>query len=330
MKISIALCTFNGEQFLEQQLASFSKQTRSPDELVVCDDASSDTTVSVLENFAKTAPFPVSIFLNEQNLGSLKNFEQVIEKCSGDIIALSDQDDVWLPEKLKCIATVFESRPNSGLVFSNAILTDVNLKPTGWKLFDMTFRRTDKKRFRAGKAIDVFLEYNVITGAAVAFRAELRRHFLPIPQLTDFIHDGWIGLVAAISSRIEFIDTPLLLYRQHAGQQLGAGLSKWDLPIRERHRKYIANRRLALERLSELSEILPRRALPSFGASDLELQIQETRLHIQKVIEHYERRAALPDSNLKRLFPILRETFSLGYHRFSRGLGSAGMDLISK
>src|SRR4030095_664207 len=98
-------------------------------------------------------------------------------------------------------------------------------------------------------------------------------------RLTDFIHDGWIGLVAAISSKIEFIDKPLVLYRQHSDQQLGAGLSKWDLSIRERHRTYIENRHLALERLEELKKVLKEKNLP-LETGDVDLKIDQTCLHI--------------------------------------------------
>ena len=100
MKISIALCTYNGEKFLREQLDSFSVQTRLPDEVVVGDDCSTDRTVEILEEWAKTAPFRVEIVRNPQNLGYEKNFEQTMLRCTGDVIFPSDQDDVWLPEKL--------------------------------------------------------------------------------------------------------------------------------------------------------------------------------------------------------------------------------------
>src|SRR5215207_2518174 len=101
VRISIALCTYNGEQYLQQQLDSFVAQSRPPDELVVCDDRSTDRTVPIVEDFAKRAPFRVELVINETNLGSTRNFEKAIGLCTGDIIFLADQDDVWLPEKLR-------------------------------------------------------------------------------------------------------------------------------------------------------------------------------------------------------------------------------------
>src|SRR5215510_13144854 len=100
VKISIAMCTHNGAPYLAEQLNSILAQTRLPDEVVVCDDCSSDNSRAILESFASKAPFLVSLQFNEQRLGSTKNFEKTIELCQGDVIALCDQDDVWSIEKL--------------------------------------------------------------------------------------------------------------------------------------------------------------------------------------------------------------------------------------
>src|ERR1700761_4532631 len=100
-KISVALCTFNGELFLRQQLASIQQQTRLPDELLVCDDGSSDQTLTIVREFAASAPFPVKLFENEQNLGFAANFERAIRLCEGSLIALCDQDDIWYPTRLQ-------------------------------------------------------------------------------------------------------------------------------------------------------------------------------------------------------------------------------------
>src|SRR5580698_1985958 len=100
MKLSVALCTYNGERFLPEQLASIREQSRLPDELVICDDASADQSVAIATRFAERAPFPVRIEANSRNLGSTPNFARAIELCNGDAIVLSDQDDVWLPDKL--------------------------------------------------------------------------------------------------------------------------------------------------------------------------------------------------------------------------------------
>ena len=110
-RISVAMCTYNGEKYLHQQLASIAQQTRLPEEMVVCDDCSSDSTPEIIEEFARTVPFPVRFFRNPQNLGSTKNFEKAIGLCTGDMIALCDQDDIWMPEKLARQAEMMERDP---------------------------------------------------------------------------------------------------------------------------------------------------------------------------------------------------------------------------
>ena len=99
MKASIALATYNGERYLQEQLNSFLHQTRLPDEIIACDDCSTDRTMDILESFAISALFAVYIYRNAINLGYTKNFERAISLCSGDVIFLSDQDDVWFPKR---------------------------------------------------------------------------------------------------------------------------------------------------------------------------------------------------------------------------------------
>ena len=96
LHISVAMCTYNGGKYLREQLISIAKQARLPDELIVCDDVSNDATLQILNEFQKMAPFPIRIHRNGVRLGVTKNFEQAIALCNGDIIALSDQDDVWM------------------------------------------------------------------------------------------------------------------------------------------------------------------------------------------------------------------------------------------
>src|SRR3954453_13857066 len=99
-KLSIAMTTYNGETYLREQLDSFTNQSRPPDELVVCDDQSSDRTFEILNDFRDRTPFEMQIVRNEERLGIARNFEQAIRLCRGDIIFLSDQDDVWMEDKL--------------------------------------------------------------------------------------------------------------------------------------------------------------------------------------------------------------------------------------
>jgi glycosyltransferase involved in cell wall biosynthesis len=118
--IGVALCTYNGERYVREQVRSIFAQTRLPDLLLACDDASHDGTVAALEELAAQAPFPVRIVRNSANLGFRRNFEEAISGCDADIIVLADQDDWWCPEKLEKIETAFERDPSAAAVFSDA------------------------------------------------------------------------------------------------------------------------------------------------------------------------------------------------------------------
>ncbi len=222
MKISIALCTYNGVEFLQEQLESIALQTRIPDEMVICDDRSKDDTLEILRNFSSKVSFPVRIFLNEKNLGSTKNFEKAIKLCTGDIIFLSDQDDVWNPDKLEKIEKLFSISPSTALIFSDAELVDENLRPLGYTLWkSIGFSKKEQSNFTHGKFIEVLLKRNVVTGSTMAFRSEFKQLFFPISDI--WVHDGWIALLIAFASDLGMISEPLIKYRQHHMQQVGAG-----------------------------------------------------------------------------------------------------------
>jgi len=194
--ISIAMCTYNGEAYLSDQLVSIEKQTQQPDELVACDDGSTDNTLQVLDQFSKEAPFPVRVYRNRQRLGSTKNSEKALSLCSGDFIFLSDQDDVWMPEKVNKLQQALTNNPGAGYVFSDALIVDEVLRPMGYTMWQsIKFTPEQRRQFEQGKQPAVLLKGNVVTGATMAFRAGLKSIVLPIPD--ESIHDEWIALLAS-------------------------------------------------------------------------------------------------------------------------------------
>lgn len=223
MKLSIAMCTYNGAAYLPEQLESIAAQTRPPNELVVCDDASSDRrTLEIVKAFARDASFRVRLFVNQRNLGSKQNFAQAIRRCRGEIIFLCDQDDVWNKDKLFRIEHVFRSAPDVGLVFTDAEVVDENLKaiaPSLWQWEDHGGELNEL--LKQSQVFQALLRRNFVTGATVAFRSNLKRFVLPIPDNISLQHDGWIALVAAAVGRVTFLNEPLIRYRQHPGQQIG-------------------------------------------------------------------------------------------------------------
>lgn len=209
MKISIALATYNGEKHLREQLESYINQVRVPDEIIICDDASEDGTVEIIEKFNNIAPFDVKVIRNEKNLGYVKNFEKALSLCSGEIIFLSDQDDVWLPNKISKIIEVFEANPHTSIVIHDAYLADEDLNiGTTTKLNQVIF---------GGYQTD-----SLITGTLTAIKSDILNSILPFPKKLSVGHDVWIHAVGNLLNRRIVIKDILQTLRRHS-----ANTSEW-------------------------------------------------------------------------------------------------------
>ncbi len=327
MKISIALCTYNGEKFLSEQLESFLNQTRLPDELVVGDDCSNDATIELINSFAKTSPFPVRVKINEKNLGSTKNFEHTILNCTGEIILLSDQDDVWLPNKIERFEALFAENEQVGMVFTNAEIVSEDLSPYDKKLWDFVFEIEERRK----NFLNVLIRRNVVTGATMGFRTHYAKMFSPIPtDIPNTIHDGWISLVIAANSDVMFVDECLIKYRQHANQQLGIDWSEKNKDRRSLYEKSIIFHQNELERIKIMEKVL--RTFPQFQTDKIQSSIDEiVKINLEEktdIIKHYKLRMNLPEKRLYRILPILRELKSGRYAGFSKGWKSAAKDLL--
>ncbi len=309
-RISIALCTYNGARYLEAQLESFLAQTRPPDELVVCDDGSTDDTVAILESFAGRAPFPVRIVRNETRLGSTKNFEKAIGLCTGGLIATSDQDDVWLPPKLALTEAAFDAEPGRGLVFTNADVVDEDLRSVGHKMWDaIQFGAVAQRQVRKGQAFEVLLRQWVVTGATMTFRSEYRPFVLPIPE--NWVHDAWIAFIIGAMAPVGFVEHPTVMYRQHAAQQIGGKKLSWKelyAMAKEVGPPYF---RLAYERFRIAHE-----RLQAFSS-----QVREPRFlaFTARKVEHQRRRLAIAESvsRQKRVAWAMGELLRGRYRHYS-------------
>ena len=221
------MCTYNGARHLEPQLQSIAAQTLPPAELIVCDDGSSDQTLSILEAFANTASFPVKIHRNPINLGYTGNFEKAITLCSGKFIALCDQDDLWHPEKLAKQIAIFDADSSCGGVFTNGNLIypgNVHSNRTLWQ--SIRFGLKEQQDFADGPNGSVarsLLRGNVVTGMTLMFRASLRDRLLPIPK--NWIHDAWLAWMICLHSKLAACPDRLVSYRVHESQQVGVPLS---------------------------------------------------------------------------------------------------------
>lgn len=218
------MATYNGAYYLQEQLSSFINQSRLPDELVVCDDGSTDATLEILVEFCQQASFPVYIHRNNSNLGFVKNFEKAISLCAGDIIFLCDQDDVWQVNRIRYSSDIFEKNPECGYIFSDAWIMDKNSQPLPSTLWsEVGFTLNKQREFRDHELQPKFLSQNAcVTGATLVFRAVHRNLFLPLPVLDRAIHDGWISILLSLHGYFGIAEpAQLISYRIHAQQQSG-------------------------------------------------------------------------------------------------------------
>lgn len=319
--VSVALCTYQGEKYLQAQLDSFAAQSYLPDEVVVCDDSSTDGTLGILERFRSRAPFSVRLYVNDKRLGPAKNFERAIERCEGELIFLSDQDDVWYPEKLSIMAPILVARPQVGAVFCDADVVDERLLPLGYSLWEFyRFPGPLQRKVVRGESLDVLLKHNVIAGMTMGFEARFRDLVLPIPA--ECFHDVWIPLLIAAVADVTMVPRRLSKYRQHEAQTtVGGAMKKGLREIAAVKRKRTVDDFLltaqqtaaARERLAAMRASYP--CSPSVFRQ------------LQRKIGHMRARADIRSGN-GRVRLLTREALALNYHRFSSGWRSFAVDVL--
>lgn len=321
--ISVAMCTYNGERYLREQLESIAKQTLLPSELIVCDDQSADATAKIISDFAQSAPFPVKFIRNPQNLGSTKNFEKAISLCNGEFIALCDQDDIWQPEKLAHQSEKLMRERELGGVFSDAEIVDDRSQETGQRLWlEFYFTTRKQVKFRAGEETAVMLQGNVVTGATLMIRANLRALFLPIPE--SAVHDCWIAWMTVLCSKLDFIEAALVHYRVHNLQQIGTG----NLGISERLPLW---KRLKRARVDDAAKHLrAARELEALEQRLLKIDDPGVRAVLQSLrdkIGFLKERASPRRSSISRLYFILKNFYN--YNRYDRDWKCWARDIAS-
>jgi glycosyltransferase involved in cell wall biosynthesis len=198
--VSIALCVYNGEKFLEEQLHTLLYQTYSNIEIVISDDGSTDGSLNIIKKYLSDQR--VKLFKNEHNLGYVKNFEKVIQHCKGDYIALSDQDDIW---DLTKIETLLGQIGNATLIYHDSTLIDTGKKELG--------KISGLLRMYQGDNPFPLLFYNCVSGHSCMFKKTLVPHLGAFNS--NFYHDWWIAFVAGNMGKIKYIDQALVKYRQH-------------------------------------------------------------------------------------------------------------------
>lgn len=224
MKISVCIATYNGEKYIKEQLDSILCQIGEDAEVIISDDGSTDKTLKIIREYNDKR---IKIFINTVKKGFTHNFENAIKQSSGDYIFLSDQDDVWLPNKVEYILKYIQE---DTLVLTDAWMCDKNLNLSK----QMSQWRTYKKGYLTNLYKSNYL------GCSMAFSKQMLLFFLPIPKKIIYGHDTWFGLLAELKYKILYLKEPMLYYRRHPNTitLIGKSKSKYSFLFMAKYRLY--------------------------------------------------------------------------------------------
>lgn len=305
--VSVAMCTYNGEQYVEAQLSSITNQTQPPHEVVIGDDGSTDRTLDIVERFIAAYRGPVTFRLafRDRVGGVSPNFARTLAECTGQLIALSDQDDVWHPDRLELAASAFAAHPGLVLVNANARLVDGQGTPLGATLFDtLQVAASDFAAFHLQDGFPLLLARNTVTGATTMLRRELLDVALPIPA--HWVHDEWLAILAAATRGHDVVERPLIDYRIHGGNEIG---------VSQPTLKHKASRVLS-PRGARLTELAARAASLVERLATTEADA-EVRALAKRKAAFESRRAAYPGARWRRIGPVLRNARGRDYAELS-------------
>ncbi len=330
--VSVVMATWQGQRYLRAQLASIVGQSRPIDELVVVDDASDDDTIDILNEMAERAPFKVHIITPSERQGSTGAFALAIERATGDIIALADQDDLWYPHKVARLVETFDDHPDTAYVFTDAHLLDGSDRPlpgTLWSTRRLTPALQDAVR---RDPFSQLAQRFLVTGCTMAFRADLRSLILPIPDSEPdrptVVHDRWISVVLAAIGGVVPLDEPLMAYRIHSEQQIGLRSTSATAPVLPRlAQKVLAPRDYTFDVRDEQIRLIctARDRVVESG-----LATEAARQRIDDVIGYLQFRRDQPERRRDRVAPVAREAMLGTYGRQARGLKSILVDLFRR
>jgi len=317
--LSVVLCTFNGEAFLRPQLESILDQSLLPGEVVIADDASSDHTLEILQEFAERAEamgITWRIIRRESPLGPAANFWATLREAKGEFVALADQDDVWHTEKLGVLRSRLVDDPRLLLVHSDATLIDRSGRATGSLLDSLRATREEKASLVGGEGLRALLRRNLVTGATVMIRRNLLDRAGELPE--GWVHDEWLALVAAAGDGLALEPRELIDYRQHGQNAIGATkttLSDAIGRLGDDRAAFHARQRSRREGIASLVE----------GSAGW--MSAEHRRALRAKISHQMFRIGLPNGRWRRVVPVFVAWARGDYSRYSRGLFDALRDL---
>ncbi|WP_348611326.1 glycosyltransferase family 2 protein [Halobaculum rarum] len=320
MDVSVALCTYNGNEYLRSQLESILTQTREPDEIVIYDDGSTDQTRSLLSSYARDYPSLIDLHFNEENLGPTRNFERAIGSCSGDVIAVSDQDDVWRDNKLEEQLAAFNDQEAS-LIYHNSVVASESLTPetTLWDSLSPPYQLDNRNQLSQFESL---VRRNYVQGASMLFDAALRNHCLPIPEYWNYDH--WIAAIAACRGGIHGLDKQLLIYRQHENQAIGVTQSSFPRRVLGSLVSTDVQYRESVTQWTALST-----AIEQMDTSEMCIEKDVALRAVESRIRYEESRVIIHNGKSRpALHHFIRNLRDGGYQQFGDHWAVAGRDLL--
>ena len=243
-KIDILLATYNGEKYLKEQIDSILNQTYKNIQLIISDDCSKDNTRSILKEYEKKDS-RVKLYFQDKNLGYVKNFEFLLKQVTSQYYMLSDQDDVWLEEKVEKTIQFLKNN-NADFVFGDLEVVDQNLN-TIYESFGDYMLLNDKIKKNIN-SYEVNYLYNCVTGCTVLSKKKFINDILPIPVYSKYVvHDHWMGLMVSLhGGKLAYMTEKYIKYRQHGSNQIGTEKISHNFTTLEQVRELFINVKLGV------------------------------------------------------------------------------------
>ena len=217
-QVDVLLASYNGEKYIEAQISSILNQTYKNIKLIISDDCSTDGTIDILKKYAQKDN-RIQLYLQEKNLGVVKNIEFLLKKVNNNLYMLSDQDDVWLPQKIEKSVELLKKK-NVDLVFGDLKIVDKDLN-TIYESFTK-YMLLDRKINQYIESKKINYLYNCVTGCTILSKKKFITEILPLPTNSKYmIHDHWIGLIVSFNGKLAYMPEQYILYRQHGNNEVG-------------------------------------------------------------------------------------------------------------
>lgn len=288
--ISVAMATYNGEKYIREQLESILNQTVVPDEIVISDDGSTDRTVEIAHDIAQSCQANIKIYTDNPRHGFAFNFGYAISHCSGSILFMCDQDDIWDPRKVEHIVDVYCQYPDALCVFHNAVSVDSDGKPSQ-KLFNEYVQKLSDEhcigeiaKVPGDPNCEVAASAPLINGMIMSVSRKLLDTALPFPPISSQ-HDGWLWFCAEAQDCCYFRNEVLTFRRLHNENTSGAGRQGFG---RKRIKKILRN-------ITKHSDVARTRIV-----------------YAKFMLEYTQTHCAEDNSGVKRAIPTIARTWEIG------------------